>query len=144
MVIRMFLAVLTVMGCHGLTFAFPLLIQPHRGVLCPKIGSMFKIPRYPVVALSTSSTLRGKRGGQGDDDADELPQLKRKLTKEFISIGAPALIQLAAEPLAALVDTVYLGRLGPEVLGKFSAIRLRLLSSVRLTCLLSFLSARVC
>ncbi|KAG7364417.1 MATE efflux family protein [Nitzschia inconspicua] len=43
--------------------------------------------------------------------------LKRKLTKEFFSIGFPAFIQLAAEPLAALVDTAYLGRLGPEVLG---------------------------
>jgi len=32
-------------------------------------------------------------------------------------IGCPALIQLAAEPLASLVDTAYLGRLGPEVLG---------------------------
>jgi len=29
----------------------------------------------------------------------------------------PAFIQLAAEPLAGLVDTAYLGRLGPEVLG---------------------------
>ena len=34
-----------------------------------------------------------------------------------MSIGAPAFVQLAAEPLASLVDTAYLGRLGPEVLG---------------------------
>lgn len=47
----------------------------------------------------------------------DVKSLKRKLTKEFVSIGAPAFIQLAAEPLAALVDTAYLGRLGPEVLG---------------------------
>jgi putative MATE family efflux protein len=46
-----------------------------------------------------------------------LPQLKRQLTNEFLKIGAPAFVQLAAEPLAALVDTAYLGRLGPEVLG---------------------------
>ena len=34
-----------------------------------------------------------------------------------VSIETPALIQLAAEPLASLVDMAYLGRLGPEVLG---------------------------
>lgn len=52
-----------------------------------------------------------------DDDGSSLKSQRRGLTKEFLSIGAPALIQLAAEPLAALVDTAYLGRLGPEVLG---------------------------
>jgi putative MATE family efflux protein len=52
-----------------------------------------------------------------DDGGEDIGQIKRKLTKEFLSIGLPAFIQLAAEPLAALVDTAYLGRLGPEVLG---------------------------
>ena len=40
-----------------------------------------------------------------------------QLTKEFFTIALPAFIQLTAEPLASLVDTAYLGRLGPEVLG---------------------------
>ncbi len=48
---------------------------------------------------------------------EDLKSIKAGLTKEFFSIGVPAFIQLAAEPLAALVDTAYLGRLGPEVLG---------------------------
>jgi putative MATE family efflux protein len=39
------------------------------------------------------------------------------LTRDFLTIGIPTLIQLTAEPLAGLVDTAYLGRLGPEVLG---------------------------
>jgi putative MATE family efflux protein len=51
------------------------------------------------------------------DEEAELPTLKKKLTEEFVKIGGPALIQLTAEPLAALVDTAYLGRLGPDVLG---------------------------
>ena len=41
----------------------------------------------------------------------------RALTREFFSIGLPAFVQLTAEPFASLVDTAYLGRLGPEVLG---------------------------
>lgn len=52
-----------------------------------------------------------------EDDGVDLKSIKRGLNKEFLKIGAPAFIQLAAEPLAALVDTAYLGRLGPEVLG---------------------------
>ena len=47
----------------------------------------------------------------------EVLALKKKLSREFLSIGLPAFVQLAAEPLASLVDTAYLGRLGPEVLG---------------------------
>jgi putative MATE family efflux protein len=52
-----------------------------------------------------------------DDEGGRLRKLKRRLTVEFVNIGGPALIQLAAEPLASLVDTAYLGRLGPHVLG---------------------------
>ena len=48
---------------------------------------------------------------------NKLQKLKNNLSLEFVRIGGPALIQLAAEPLASLVDTAYLGRLGPEVLG---------------------------
>ena len=52
-----------------------------------------------------------------DEEEEESKTLNRKLTREFFSIGIPAFVQLAAEPLASLVDTAYLGRLGPEVLG---------------------------
>lgn len=60
---------------------------------------------------------------EDESDNDELlieeesKALNRKLTREFFGIGIPAFVQLAAEPLASLVDTAYLGRLGPEVLG---------------------------
>lgn len=40
---------------------------------------------------------------------------RKKLNREFFTIAIPAFFQLAAEPLAGLVDTAYLGRLGPEV-----------------------------
>jgi Na+-driven multidrug efflux pump len=39
------------------------------------------------------------------------------LRRSFLSISLPALVQLTAEPLASLVDSAYLGRLGPAVLG---------------------------
>ncbi|KAL9186308.1 hypothetical protein ACHAXT_005546 [Thalassiosira profunda] len=55
-----------------------------------------------------------------DDDAAQeldLARQKKKLALDFLSIAVPAVVQLAAEPLAGLVDTAYLGRLGPEVLG---------------------------
>eukprot|EP00934_Nitzschia_sp_Nitz4_P004039 Nitzschia sp. Nitz4//scaffold96_size78090//49959//51670//NITZ4_005499-RA/size78090-augustus-gene-0.15-mRNA-1//-1//CDS//3329560588//4029//frame0 len=50
-------------------------------------------------------------------DDTKLKETKQDLTREFFKIGLPAFFQLAAEPLAGLVDTAYLGRLGPEVLG---------------------------
>lgn len=52
-----------------------------------------------------------------DEEEEEEKALKSQLTRDFFGIGAPAFVQLAAEPLAALVDTAYLGRLGPDVLG---------------------------
>ena len=52
-----------------------------------------------------------------EEEEPDIGVVKKKLTREFLSIGVPAFVQLAAEPLASLVDTAYLGRLGPEVLG---------------------------
>mmetsp|Transcript_61183 Transcript_61183/g.71552 ORF Transcript_61183/g.71552 Transcript_61183/m.71552 type:complete len:138 (+) Transcript_61183:51-464(+) len=45
----------------------------------------------------------------------EKSKIKSNLNRNFFSIAAPALIQLAAEPLASLVDTAYLGRLGVKL-----------------------------
>ena len=42
---------------------------------------------------------------------------KRRLDGEFFGIAVPALAQFAAEPIAGLVDTAYLGRLGSVALG---------------------------
>jgi putative MATE family efflux protein len=60
------------------------------------------------------------RSGKQDEAQQEhlLQTLKRRLSKEFRTIGGPAFVQLCAEPLAGLVDTAYLGRLSsPAVLG---------------------------
>jgi putative MATE family efflux protein len=67
--------------------------------------------------LYTAAVSSSDKDIDNDNDIRNLPKLKRQLTKEFLNIGGPAFVQLAAEPLAALVDTAYLGRLGPEILG---------------------------
>ena len=71
-------------------------------------------PGHHRLCQTATSTIYSDDGDGADED---VPQLKRRLSREFLRIGIPALIQLAAEPLAALVDTAYLGRLGPEILG---------------------------
>ena len=74
-------------------------------------------------AASSDTENSDNENDGGDDEkkkeeaSQEVSKLQRILTMEFVRIGGPALIQLAAEPLASLVDTAYLGRLGPEVLG---------------------------
>jgi putative MATE family efflux protein len=42
---------------------------------------------------------------------------RRRLNREFRTIAIPALLQLTAEPLAGLVDTAYLGRIGGSIIG---------------------------
>ena len=44
-------------------------------------------------------------------------EMRQKLDREFVGISLPAFVQFAAEPLASLVDTMYLGRLGATALG---------------------------
>ena len=47
----------------------------------------------------------------------EETEKKRQLDADFVKIAAPAFVQFAAEPLARLIDTAYLGRLGANALG---------------------------
>lgn len=78
-----------------------------------------QLPYTSLTSTTSTSTTAPTKDDDDDDDDDQenVKQLKKGLLREFFAIGAPAFIQLAAEPLAALVDTAYLGRLGPEVLG---------------------------
>ena len=98
----------------------------------PIISNSILLPTTPPIRITTA------RRTKWDDDFDDnatpkttkttttttttttigpMETQKRQLTREFFTIALPAFIQLAAEPLAGLVDTAYLGRLGPEVLG---------------------------
>lgn len=98
-------------------------------LLSSRVNALIPIHRLPATMIrkfphqrsstrTTSSRSASQLDGADNDDLDEnVAILKRSLSKEFLAIGIPALVQLAAEPLASLVDTAYLGRLGPEVLG---------------------------
>lgn len=68
-------------------------------------------------ALMHNADDTGNDHAKTQAEEQSILQRKRNLLREFLTIGGPALIQLAAEPLASLVDTAYLGRLGPDVLG---------------------------
>jgi putative MATE family efflux protein len=81
------------------------------------LAPLFRQPAKLVKFGQRKLSSRGAAQLPISEDGEDVGKLKRNLSKEFISIGGPALIQLAAEPLASLVDTAYLGRLGPEVLG---------------------------
>ena len=65
-------------------------------------------------ATSTSiSTSTNKSDSDSDSDSDSSRFLKKKLDIEFARIAIPAFISLVADPLAALVDSMYVGRLAP-------------------------------
>eukprot|EP00804_Cyclotella_cryptica_P025173 CCRYP_016972-RB/>CCRYP_016972-RB protein AED:0.10 eAED:0.10 QI:86/1/1/1/1/1/6/81/568 len=65
----------------------------------------------------SSCRLLSSNSNNHDTSISVSDKQKNNLTREFFTIAVPAFVQLAAEPLAGLVDTAYLGRLGPEVLG---------------------------
>lgn len=44
--------------------------------------------------------------------SDSHRAIKLELDKEFVNIALPAFVALAADPLASLVDALYVGRLG--------------------------------
>ena len=93
----------------GFQHSFPTRSISHR---LPLLDTPYQVSKgRSSAALWTATPVIANNEGESDES---IHHAKRKLTTEFISIGLPAFIQLAAEPLAALVDTAYLGRLGPE------------------------------
>ncbi len=91
------------------------LIKPNNGInrKIPFLADAKNRNRLSPIKKSASSTM----DWENQDHSKEIKATKSKLTREFFTIAFPAFIQLAAEPLASLVDTAYLGRMGPEVLG---------------------------
>ena len=81
-------------------------------------GGIHNTKKSPFRLFTQNNDQSSSDADNNNEDTEAIIKTqKRKLTREFFSIGIPAFVQLAAEPLAGLVDTAYLGRLGPEVLG---------------------------
>lgn len=64
----------------------------------------------------------GKRSGRCQaalttEEATFKKERRRKIDLDFLTIAAPALVQFTAEPLASLVDAIYLGRLDVDATG---------------------------
>ena len=112
-----------------------------RTIPIPKTSTIITKYHRPILTLSSSSSSNNKEtesfspptpppqtsndntfssfppSSSSSSSASAVLQQKRQLTQEFFSIALPAFLQLTAEPLAGLVDTAYLGRLGPDILG---------------------------
>ena len=69
--------------------------------------------RTAALQLGLPKRPRVGRRAAASGEAAELKGLNR----EFLSIALPAVVQFAAEPVARLVDTAYMGRLGATALG---------------------------
>ena len=89
------------------TFAFVLLLT--AVLLSPASSLSTPKPRLRRLPPSTLTTL----SSAASDASSDPPSLSRS----FLNIAFPAFIQQTSEPLASLVDTAYLGRLPPHVLG---------------------------
>ena len=63
-------------------------------------------------ASSSDRASMSTYGASPEAIREEKRSIGRKIDRDFVRIAAPALVQFTAEPLASLVDTVYLGRLG--------------------------------
>lgn len=85
------------------------------------LNACARLPRIatPVARLPIRNVgyFRLYKSSSDTEEESEFKAQRKILRMEFFGIALPALIQLAGEPLAGLVDTAYLGRLGPEVLG---------------------------
>ena len=84
------------------------------------VSSAFVNPNPTTQRITTSNRRQSVplQTVTNPESSEDLKAVKRKLTTEFFKVGTPAFIQLAAEPLASLIDTVYLGKLGgAEILG---------------------------
>ena len=91
--------------------------RPAASILSIRGGGRSRSPFSLFTQPSNDDPATADDNNNNNDNEAIIQTQKRKLTREFFSIGIPAFVQLAAEPLAGLVDTAYLGRLGPEVLG---------------------------
>lgn len=78
-----------------------------------------KSPRFSYSTIAVNSLLNHSKlpnnpNISSDDDIsqDNKIQLVKTIDREFLEIAIPAFVALAADPLASIVDAMYVGRLG--------------------------------
>ena len=88
-------------------------------VVGPRVA---RITRTPGLGLtppwkSTASSPPPTRRNLSEicvDSPLEYNALRRSLDRQFLDVALPAFVSLAADPLASIVDAMYVGRLSPE------------------------------
>ena len=69
--------------------------------------------RQPCILRTASSTPQSVVNDQNDGDSvQSFKSMRRRLDREFITVALPAFVALAADPLASIVDAMYVGRCG--------------------------------
>lgn len=74
-----------------------------------------RVRNIRLQSSSSSVTLNAKEVNYESevDSPRSFKSMRDRLDKEFIGVALPAFVALAAEPLASLVDAMYVGRCGP-------------------------------
>jgi putative MATE family efflux protein len=87
---------------------------------CLKIGGYnvckgFNIIKHQILVQKQKLTLCSTTLDSSVEDSKEVQKklLTNKLDKDIFAVALPAFVSLAADPLASLVDAIFVGRLGP-------------------------------
>ena len=83
----------------------------------PTLGGVRVQHVPPRVSIAARAELATEQQPPSAELQRAIAEKRRTLDAGFVKIAAPAFVQFAAEPLARLIDTAYLGRLGPAALG---------------------------
>ena len=59
-----------------------------------------------------ASIAHNEKSNVFEDSAKSFKSMRDRLDKEFIGVALPAFVALAADPLASIVDAMYVGRCG--------------------------------
>jgi putative MATE family efflux protein len=84
---------------------------------CTAFQSFPMKPKQSLFRLhSTASSIPNPTALNPSNEKDSVKSFKSmrdRLDKEFIGVALPAFVALAADPLASIVDAIYVGRCGP-------------------------------
>lgn len=106
---------------HGVVITFVLLLTIFLHCTPPANSLNIHSPPHrrlpPTRSRNRLSTSAAASDTPPSDSAAASKSPPSSLPRNFLNIALPAFIQQTSEPLASLVDTAYLGRLPPHVLG---------------------------